>query len=73
MNGRFRLSTGDSLYTTRGDPLLTITADDCGTHDILHGPGTSWLLSELEGRDTSVEAYYRYFTNGVMGRINPVS
>jgi uncharacterized protein YcgI (DUF1989 family) len=54
--GRLRLSTGDSLYTTRGNPILTITEDDCGTHDILHGPGTSWLLSELEGRDTSVRA-----------------
>ena len=52
-NGKLRISTGDALYTTRGNELLTITADDCGVHDILFGPCTEWMLTDRptgEGR-----------------------
>jgi uncharacterized protein len=31
------LSTGSVLYSNRGNPLLTITADTCGRHDTLGG------------------------------------
>ena len=52
--GRIRITDGDSLYTTKGNPILTIKRDDCGVHDIVHGPGTSWLLTELEGREDPI-------------------
>jgi len=46
LNGKLRLSTGDRLYSTAGDPLLTITADDCGVHDVMFGPCTEWMLTD---------------------------
>ena len=46
LNGRLRITTGDVLYTTAGEPILTITADDCGVHDILFGPCTEWMLTD---------------------------
>jgi uncharacterized protein YcgI (DUF1989 family) len=45
-NGKLRVSTGDTLYTTAGDELLTITDDDCGVHDIMFGPCTEWMLTD---------------------------
>lgn len=45
-NGKLRISTGDALYTTAGEKLLTITEDDCGVHDILFGPCTDWMLTD---------------------------
>ncbi|WP_101296177.1 DUF1989 domain-containing protein [Halegenticoccus soli] len=53
LNGKLRITTGDVLYTTRGNELLTITDDDCGVHDILFGPCTEWMLTDRptgEGR-----------------------
>ena len=53
LNGKLRVSTGDHLYDTAGDPLLTITGDDCGVHDIMFGPCTGWMLTDRptgEGR-----------------------
>ncbi|MFB6220927.1 MAG: DUF1989 domain-containing protein [Halolamina sp.] len=44
--GRLRVSTGDSLYTTSGDPLLSIVDDDCGVHDLLFAPCNRWILDE---------------------------
>lgn len=44
MNSRLRISTGDILYTVRGNPMLTITHDDCGIHDILYCPCDAQLL-----------------------------
>lgn len=44
--GRLRVSTGDALYSTSGDPLLRITADDCGVHDLLFAPCNHWILDE---------------------------
>jgi urea carboxylase-associated protein 1 len=35
--GGLYLSTGTRLMSTRGNPLLTITADTCGRHDTLGG------------------------------------
>ncbi|MFC4356651.1 DUF1989 domain-containing protein [Halobium salinum] len=46
VNGKLRLSTGDPLYATDGDPLLTIVADDCGVHDVMFGPCTAWMLTD---------------------------
>lgn len=39
-----RVTTGDSLYTTEGNEILTITRDDCGVHDLLYGPCNEWML-----------------------------
>ena len=53
LNGTLRITTGDSLYTTAGERLLTIGRDDCGVHDILFGPCTGWMLTDRptgEGR-----------------------
>ena len=46
LNGKVRITTGDLLYTTAGEPILKITADDCGVHDILFGPCTEWMLTD---------------------------
>lgn len=46
LNGKLRITTDDELYTTSGEPILTITADDCGIHDILFGPCTEWMLTD---------------------------
>lgn len=46
LNGTLRISTGDVLYTTAGEALLEITADDCGVHDVLFGPCTGWMLTD---------------------------
>lgn len=35
--GNIYLTTGTRLLSTRGNPLLTITADTCGRHDTLGG------------------------------------
>jgi hypothetical protein len=53
LNGTLRVSTGDVLYGTGGTELLTITADDCGVHDVMFGPCTEWMLTDRptgEGR-----------------------
>ena len=47
LNGGLRISLGDSIYTTEGENILTIGEDDCGVHDILHGPCTEWMLEDL--------------------------
>lgn len=45
-DGKLRISTGDSLYTTEGEEILEIVADDCGTHDLLYGPCNHWILED---------------------------
>jgi uncharacterized protein YcgI (DUF1989 family) len=51
LNGKIRITTGDFLYTTAGEPILKITADDCGVHDILFGPCTEWMLTDRVHED----------------------
>ena len=46
LNGTVRPTTGDVLVATDGDPLATITADDCGVHDVMFGPCTEWMLTD---------------------------
>ncbi|MCH7659222.1 MAG: urea carboxylase-associated family protein [Euryarchaeota archaeon] len=46
LNGKIRITTDDLLYTTAGEPILAITDDDCGVHDILFGPCTGWMLTD---------------------------
>lgn len=46
LNGQLRITTGNALYTTKGNPILKITDDDCGVHDILFGPCTEWMLTD---------------------------
>jgi len=35
--GQIYLTTGSVLYSTEGNPMLTITADTCGRHDTIGG------------------------------------
>ena len=46
--GRLRITTGDHLYSTAGEPVLTITEDDCGVHDLLFAPCNSWTLEDYD-------------------------
>lgn len=46
LNGTLRITTGDAIYTTAGEAILEITADDCGVHDVLFGPCTGWMLTD---------------------------
>ena len=46
LNGKIRITTGDDLYTTAGESILHIVADDCGVHDVLFGPCTEWMLTD---------------------------
>ncbi|WP_336362706.1 urea carboxylase-associated family protein [Halalkalicoccus salilacus] len=51
LNGTLRITTGDALYTTAGEPILEITDDDCGVHDLLFGPCTGWMLTDRAHED----------------------
>jgi uncharacterized protein YcgI (DUF1989 family) len=44
--GRLRVTTGDRLYSTAGEPMLEIVGDDCGIHDLLFAPCNHWILDE---------------------------
>lgn len=46
-NGTIRLTTGARLYSRRSRPLLTIVADEVGTHDFLYAP-CSQEMFEIE-------------------------
>ena len=35
--GQIYLTTGSVLYSSEGNPMLTITADTCGRHDTIGG------------------------------------
>lgn len=50
--GKIYLSTGDTLWSDRSSPMLTIVSDDVGRHDFLYGSCT-------------VEMYHREY--GVVG------
>lgn len=45
-NGKVRVTTGDTLYTTEGREILTITEDECGIHDLLYAPCNEWVLDD---------------------------
>lgn len=45
-NGKVRVTEGDTLYTTEGREILTITDDDCGIHDLLYAPCNEWVLDD---------------------------
>ncbi|QGX94212.1 urea carboxylase-associated family protein [Haloplanus rallus] len=49
-SGRISVTEGDTLYTTEGEPILSITADDCGDHDLLYGPCNEWILADYYGQ-----------------------
>ncbi len=46
--GGLRITTGDCLYSTEGNPMLEIIKDDCGVHDLLFAPCNHWTLEEYE-------------------------
>ncbi|WP_299236373.1 urea carboxylase-associated family protein [Natronomonas sp.] len=52
--GKVRLETGDSMYTTAGDPIATLVADDCGVNDLLLGPCNEWIVSEYYGQEDEI-------------------
>ncbi|WP_336035644.1 urea carboxylase-associated family protein [Halobacterium yunchengense] len=45
-NGKVRVTDGDTLYATDGGEILSITADDCGVHDLLYAPCNEWVLED---------------------------
>lgn len=47
---KLRPSTGDTLYTTEGNPILRIVDDDCGIHDLLFAPCNHWVVEEYYGQ-----------------------
>lgn len=51
LNGSLRITTGDTLYTTAGEAILTIIEDDCGVHDLLFGPCTEWMLTDRKHKN----------------------
>lgn len=48
--GKVRISTGDTIYSSAGNQMLTITDDTCGVHDMLFPPCTSWIIEERHGQ-----------------------
>lgn len=46
LNNRVRITIGDSLYSNKGNEMMKIVEDTCGTHDIMFGPCTEWMLTE---------------------------
>lgn len=49
-NNALRPTTGDTLYTTEGKPILEFVADDCGVHDLLYAPCNHWVVEEYYGQ-----------------------
>jgi hypothetical protein len=49
-NNALRPTTGDTLYTTEGRPILEFAADDCGVHDLLYAPCNHWVVEEYYGQ-----------------------
>jgi uncharacterized protein YcgI (DUF1989 family) len=45
-----RPTTGNTLYSTEGNPILGIEADDCGSHDLLYGPCNHWIVQDYYGQ-----------------------
>lgn len=49
--GKVRFEVNDSLYTTTGERILTMTQDDCGIHDLLLAPCNEWVVSDYYGQE----------------------
>ncbi|RQH00984.1 DUF1989 domain-containing protein [Natrarchaeobius oligotrophus] len=47
---KLRPTTGDRLYTTEGEPILTFVDDDCGVHDLLYAPCNHWVVGDYYGQ-----------------------
>ncbi|RQG88861.1 urea carboxylase-associated family protein [Natrarchaeobius halalkaliphilus] len=45
-----RPTTGDTLYTTEGNPILEFVDDDCGVHDLLYAPCNHWVVGDYYGQ-----------------------
>lgn len=45
-DGKVRVTEGDTLYTTEGREILSITKDECGVHDLLYAPCNEWVLDD---------------------------
>ncbi|WP_331232259.1 urea carboxylase-associated family protein [Natronorarus salvus] len=49
-NNKLRPTTGDTLYTTEGKPILEFVDDDCGIHDLLYAPCNHWVVGDYYGQ-----------------------
>jgi uncharacterized protein YcgI (DUF1989 family) len=45
-DGKVRITEEDTLYTTEGREILSITEDECGVHDLLYAPCNEWVLDD---------------------------
>jgi len=49
--GKFLLSEGDHLYSRENNPILTITRDTYGIHDLQYGMCSAWVFSNYMNKD----------------------
>ena len=66
LNGKVFLTTGDVLYSELSKPMLTVTADTCGRHDLLAGSCNAEIDKVRYGVDE-----HRGCVENFMGAIRP--
>ncbi|MBZ0215743.1 MAG: urea carboxylase-associated family protein [Fimbriimonadaceae bacterium] len=64
--GKFLLSPGDHLYSRDNNPILTITEDTYGIHDLQYGMCSAWVFQNFQNKD------YHGFSKGGMGVGGPL-
>lgn len=47
---QLRPTTGNTLYTTEGEPILRFVEDDCEIHDLLYAPCNHWVVGDYYGQ-----------------------
>lgn len=58
--GKFLLSVGDHLYSRDNNPILSITEDTYGIHDLQYGMCSAWVYENFKDKD------YHGFSNSKM-------
>jgi len=48
---RIDLRIGDKIYSDRDRPMLTLTQDTCGRHDLMWQPCSGWVYKNRFGAD----------------------
>lgn len=64
--GKFLLAVGDHLYSRDNNPILTITADTYGIHDLQYGMCSAWVFQNFADKD------YHGFSQTSMGVGGPL-
>jgi uncharacterized protein YcgI (DUF1989 family) len=64
--GRFLLKPGDHLYSRDNNPILTITEDTYGIHDLQYGMCSAWVYGNFADKD------YHGFSKTEMGVGGPL-